>query len=190
MKFEKMIIECKSIKDRDNALNLLKSMGYKIFGDNMDLLFIHTGFTGSMQTYLGAYHHDGADFLSFEQFMQKYGSNTMIEKINQAKDKLKFNNKELSEALGYSRQYITKMLNIPQSDKIQDKVIKEIDALLARDKFKALCFGKKIETKIDIPEADSAISNAINEMSVLRFQKNCMEKDVAKLKNVLERIFN
>lgn len=131
MNFEQLLIECSNNKQVIDAENLLKSIGYKPYASHeVDTnLFIHVYSDGAYQRLSYGDLHDGEE-LSFKQFMQKYGSNAMIEKINQEKKQLNFNNKQLSEALGYSRQYITKMLNIPQSEKIQDKVSKEIDALL------------------------------------------------------------
>lgn len=117
----------------------------------------------------------------------------MIEKINQAKKQLNFNNKQLSEALGYSRQYITKMLNLPQSEKIQNKVENEIHALLSREKFNPLSIlSKPSEQRLDKLKnlsnvAINAVENPIiNEMSVLRFQNNCKDKDITALEKKLE----
>lgn len=94
----------------------------------------------------------------------------MIEKINQAKKQLNFNNKQLSEALGYSRQYITKMLNLPQSEKIQNKVENEIHALLSREKFNPLSIlSKPSEQRLD--KLKNLSNVAINAVEIRRLQE-------------------
>lgn len=129
MKFEEFYIELDA-EHESEIVKILESMGFsKKQNYDSNKKFISTYATGKIGT-VNYHNFCFQPLYTFEKFMEKYGSNTMIEKINQAKKQLNFNNKQLSEALGYSRQYITKMLNIPQSEKIQDKVCKEIDALL------------------------------------------------------------
>uniref|UniRef100_A0AB39C8W2 Transcriptional regulator n=1 Tax=Acinetobacter phage vB_AbaM-SPB TaxID=3236747 RepID=A0AB39C8W2_9CAUD len=81
----------------------------------------------------------GIPTYDFEYFMKNH-MNEMIKKIHQAKKELGLNNSELSLKMGKSRPYIAKMLNQPQSEKVQNKVIKEIDELL---EFEKLCKEKE-----------------------------------------------
>lgn len=62
----------------------------------------------------------------------------LTDKIKLAKDILGMNNAELSRELGKSRQYITKMLNNPQTERTQKIVIQEIDELLGQGKDKVI----------------------------------------------------
>ncbi len=68
--------------------------------------------------------------MSATQYEGNSSMNEMIKKIHQAKKELGLNNSELSLKMGKSRPYIAKMLNQPQSEKVQNKVIAELDKLL------------------------------------------------------------
>ena len=60
--------------------------------------------------------------------------NELHEKINQAKKDLGLNSSELSTALGYSKPYITKALIKLPGDKVQKRLIGEIDVLINNEK--------------------------------------------------------
>jgi transcriptional regulator with XRE-family HTH domain len=88
--------------------------------------------------------------------------NDMIKKIHQAKKELGLNNSELSLKMGKSRPYIAKMLNQLQSEKVQNKVIAELDKLLNQ------------------PEVnDSFVSNLADELE-------SKDKEIANLKKIIE----
>ena len=148
MKFEEMYIEANH-RQKAEVIRVLNKNGFKIkkyysFNEicaSWDR-FISTYKDGTYGTFGECIIED--QYYSYEDFMKKYDSCEMIELINKAKSELKMNDSELSLALGKSRQYIGKMLRLPQSKKVQDKVIKEINALLARDKFGQLPIGNHI----------------------------------------------
>lgn len=142
MKFEEMYI--KASKDqKPKVYAVLEKLG-----------FAKNGVVGSSDDYVTTYENGmycdfsstcvGYPVYSYDDFMKKYDSCEMIELINKAKSKHKMNDSELSLALGKSRQYIGKMLRLPQSKKVQDKVIKEIGEFM--DKVK----NQVIEKEIDI----------------------------------------
>lgn len=56
--------------------------------------------------------------------------NELHEKINQAKKELNLSNNGLAAKLGYSKPYITKVLNKLPGDKVQKRLIGEVDVLL------------------------------------------------------------
>ncbi|UMO77882.1 transcriptional regulator [Acinetobacter phage Cato] len=126
MKIENIAIMCKDLNQRDEAEKVLINHG--LTNDNY-----HTGnkniTVGEGQVFWFSDFSAGSK-ISFEEFMQRYSKNKMIKKIHQAKKELGLNNSELSLRMGKSRPYIAKMLNQPQSEKVQNKVIAEIDRLI------------------------------------------------------------
>lgn len=148
MKFEKLLINHDNARQVLESRKILDSMGYEIYRDNRDDcdLFIHTYGDGDYQVLNYDDHHNGAKLLNFNEFMEKYGQQEMIELINKAKIELKMNDSDLSLALGRSRQYIGKMLRLPQTDKVKARVIKEINDLMVREKFKPLSLSEKIDS--------------------------------------------
>ncbi|ADO14433.1 transcriptional regulator [Acinetobacter phage AB1] len=107
--------------------------------------------------------------------MKKYSENEMIKKIHQAKKELGLNNSELSLRMGKSRPYIAKMLNQPQSEKVQNKVIKEIDELL---EFEKLCKAKEY-AKVMSDKAEITIENNPKEVEIAILKKTIESKDLA-----------
>lgn len=100
--------------------------------------------------------------MSATQYEGNSSMNEMIKKIHQAKKELGLNNSELSLKMGKSRPYIAKMLNQPQSDKVQNKVIAELEKLLNQ------------------PEVDDTfVSNLADELE-------SKDKEISDLKNVIE----
>jgi len=152
MKFENMHVKCETTKQREQVESILLKNGFKFVGvvirGYKDVSvsagkesFTHTCKSGYQKQY------------NFKEFMTKYiKQNEMIELINNAKSELKMNDSDLSLALGKSRQYIGKMLRLPQSKKVQDLVTKEINALLARDKFKELSIGNHAYISVENAE--------------------------------------
>ncbi|AYP68967.1 hypothetical protein [Acinetobacter phage vB_AbaM_IME284] len=117
--------------------------------------------------------------MSATQYEGNSNMNDMIKKIHQAKKELGLNNSELSLKMGKSRPYIAKMLNQPQSEKVQNKVIKEIDELLEFDK---LCKAKeyaRCASELKIPVS-------INDLSVQKHQDSEKDKEIANLKKIIE----
>ena len=96
-----------------------------------------------------------AEKLDYSQFMYKYGKLKMKQSIEKAMTELKMGREELSCMLGFSRQYITKMLTRPQSEKTQNKVIGMIDDLV---KNKNMMSMSCLEIKgVSIDERDKVI---------------------------------
>lgn len=117
--------------------------------------------------------------MSATQYEGNSNMNEMIKKIHQAKKELGLNNSELSLRMGKSRPYIAKMLNQPQSEKVQNKIIKEIDELL---KFDQLCKAKeyaRCASELNIPVS-------INDLSVQKHQDSEKDKEISDLKKVIE----
>ena len=157
MKFEKLLISHDTPTQVLESRKILDSMGYKVYSDNRwaSDLYIHTYDDGDYQILSMGGWHQGSKKYSFNEFVSKYEKqNEMIETINKAKSELKMNDSELSLALGKSRQYIGKMMRLPQSKKVQDKVIKEINALLTRDKFGKLSIGNHTHMSIENVEVN------------------------------------
>lgn len=179
MKFEKMLIACVDMEQTLNCEKILKSFGYKPYSNdsscssNQDL-FIHVYDDGDYQSLCFGSNHDGAASYSYEQFIEKY-ENEMIKKIHQAKKELGLNNSELSLKMGKSRPYIAKMLNQPQSEKVQNKVIKEIDELLGFDR---LCKAKEY-AKVMSGKTEITIENNSKEVEISALKKIIESKDLA-----------
>lgn len=132
MKDLNIVVDCQNKEQALDVINTFKNMGYEqhqsIDGD----LIVRV-----MEGYVFDMSWNPKDYderMDYESFKYKFKSNEMIELINKAKSELKMNDSELSLALGKSRQYIGKMLRLPQSKKVQDKVIKEISEFMDKAK--------------------------------------------------------
>lgn len=175
MKFEEMYIKA-SANQKPKIYEVLEKNGFK-----------RNGFLGGgeyVTTYEDGSYSDlsiactGYPVYSFDEFMEKYGKqNKMIELISKAKSELKMNDSELSLALGKSRQYIGKMLRLPQSKKVQDKVIKEINEFM--DKAKNPNEENVVLGNLELIDC--------NELSALRFQNNQATKEISDLKKANEQ---
>lgn len=128
MKFESFYIECKNKDQRNELSKHLEDVGFKyIESEDFDLTI--GCYRNEFYQYLNHRAVYGSPTFDFEYFMKNH-MNEMIKKIHQAKKELDLNNSELSLKMGKSRPYIAKMLNQPQSEKVQNKVIAELDKLL------------------------------------------------------------
>lgn len=123
MKFENIYIEYTCDEQRDLIFKKLDDMGYK-FMNNVIL---------DVENCVGAY--DDGDYqtligkgIHFHEFMSKY-SNQFHDKIKKAMSDFGLGREELSRKLGYSDPYITKMLTLPQSEKVKKKVSEKIELL-------------------------------------------------------------
>lgn len=95
--------------------------------------------------------------------------NELHEKINQAKKDLGLNSSELSTTLGYSKPYITKALIKLPGDKVQKRLIGEIDVLINNEKKRVAevinCYFDKKHinrSSIDCRVKNSAKSKVLN----------------------------
>lgn len=160
MKFESFYIECKNKDQRNELSKHLEDIGFKyIESEDFDLTIGCYG-SGDYQ-YLNHNRKYGIPTYDFEYFMKNH-MNEMIKKIHQAKKELGLNNSELSLRMGKSRPYIAKMLNQPQSEKVQNKVIAELDKLLNH------------------PEVDDTfVSNLADELE-------SKDKEISDLKKIIE----
>ncbi|WRM43624.1 putative transcriptional regulator [Acinetobacter phage vB_ApiM_IME-Ap7] len=176
MKFEKLLIECSNKFEISRTENVLKSIGYTPYESDKDdrNLFIHVYDDGEYQILSFGGAHQGSEKYSYEQFIEKY-ENKMIKKIHQAKKELGLNNSELSLKMGKSRPYVAKMLNQPQSEKVQNKVIKEIDELLGFDR---LCKAKEY-AKVMSGKTEITIENNSKEVEISDLKKIIESKDLA-----------
>lgn len=123
--------------------------------------------------------------MSATQYEGNSSMNEMIKKIHQAKKELGLNNSELSLKIGKSRPYIAKMLNQPQSEKVQNKVVKEIDELLGFDR---LCKAKEY-AKVMSGNTNVTINNdpsILDQLSIERHQNSIKDKDITDLKKIIE----
>lgn len=165
MKFESFYIECKNKDQRNELSKHLEDIGFKyIESEDFDLTI--GCYRNEFYQYLNHRTVYGSPTFDFEYFMKNH-MNDMIKKIHQAKKELGLNNSELSLKMGKSRPYITKMLNQPQSEKVQNKVIAELDKLLS-------------EPEID----DTFVSNLADELEskdkeILDLKKTIESKDLA-----------
>lgn len=160
MKFESFYIECKNKDQRNELSKHLEDIGFKyIESEDFDLTI--GCYRNEFYKYLNHRTVYGSPTFDFEYFMKNH-MNDMIKKIHQAKKELGLNNSELSLKMGKSRPYIAKMLNQLQSEKVQNKVIAELDKLLNQ------------------PEVnDSFVSNLADELE-------SKDKEIANLKKIIE----
>lgn len=117
--------------------------------------------------------------------------NELHEKINQAKKNLGLNSSELSTALGYSKPYITKVLNKLPGDKVQNRLIGEISWLLGENRASPVGASvKSIDTDEIIKQKDLKISKRECELlwstKVIKNKNHQIEKLQSKISN--ERI--
>lgn len=160
MKFESFYIECKNKDQRNELSKHLEDIGFKyIESEDFDLTI--GCYRNEFYQYLNHRTVYGSPTFDFEYFMKNH-MNDMIKKIHQAKKELGLNNSELSLKMGKSRPYIAKMLNQPQSEKVQNKVIAELDKLLS-------------EPEID----DTFVSNLADELE-------SKDKEISDLKKIIE----
>lgn len=184
MKFENMHVKCETTKQREQVESILLKNGFKFVGvvirGYKDVSvsagkesFTHTCKSGYQKQY------------NFKEFMTKYiKQNEMIELINNAKSELKMNDSELSLALGKSRQYVGKMLRLPQSKKVQDRVIKEISEFM--DKVKnpvGECKDATIDN-IEIVNPSEGLAGAILNQTAMLSNK---DKEISDLKKANEQ---
>ena len=92
--------------------------------------------------------------------------NELHKKINQAKKELGLSNNGLATALGYSKPYITKVLNKLPGDKVQKRLIGEIEVLINNEKNRVAevigSFFGLVEVKPDLQPQNSAKSKVLN----------------------------
>lgn len=178
MKFEKLLIECSNKFEVSRVENILKSIGYKPYtSKRLDgELFIHVYDDGEYQILSFGSAHGGSEKYSYEQFIEKY-ENEMIKKIHQAKKELGLNNSELSLKMGKSRPYVAKMLNQPQSEKVQNKVIAELDKLIDRKNY-AQAIEEELKPLID------SVKNTSNTLWNETLEGK--DKEISDLKKIIE----
>lgn len=175
MKFESFYIECKNKDQRNELSKHLEDIGFKyIESEDFDLT-IGCYDSGTYQ-YLNHNQKYGIPTYDFEYFMKNH-MNEMIKKIHQAKKELGLNNSELSLKMGKSRPYIAKMLNQPQSEKVQNKVIAELDKLIDRKNY-AQAMEEELKPLIDsVKNTSNTLWNEILEGK---------DKEISDLKKVIE----
>lgn len=179
MKFEEMYIEANH-SQKAEVIRVLNKNGFKIkkYYSFNEICASRDGFISTYKD--GTYGTFGEciiedQYYSYENFMKKYDSCEMIELIKKAKSELKMNDSEPSLALGKSRQYIGKMLRLPQSKKVQDKVIKEINEFMDKSKNstdlkKSIVEDIKVNLSVDVApsEKDKQISDLKKENEQLK----------------------
>lgn len=188
MKFENMYIECENTVQLNHAIKIAEKKGYKEWGrierkeGNLYLSLYEDGdysVVSVCQTNPKSYNDFILENKEVAISVAETSENEMIKKIHQAKKELGLNNSELSLKMGKSRPYIAKMLNQPQSEKVQNKVIKEIGELLGFDR---LCKAKeyaRCASELKIPVS-------INDHSVQKHQDGEKDKEISDLKKVIE----
>lgn len=60
----------------------------------------------------------------------------LIEKVAEAREKLGISNAQLSEMIGYSKNYISESLRLGRSTETQENIIALIDSVIAGERFK------------------------------------------------------
>lgn len=197
MKFENLYINCESMEQRNIVIAIALKNGYNRFcsdGNEKNVIMDAEGRVFDLE-----YDCNNAyKTLTYSEFSEKFSEVKLLEKIHQAKKELGLNNTELSLRMGKSKPYIAKMLNQKQSEKIQNKVIKEIDELLSFDlrcKEKAYAeAASDLKNVIDIDEPKGAAlptsidsAGLLNELSVLRHQNGLKDIDLKETKQHLEQ---
>lgn len=179
MEFENKVIKCGSVDKAKNAIDELVKLGYK---DQSVQNWPHVicydfGVCSS-------YPIDNTTMLRFAiiEYEDFIGCNNLVIKINEAKEKLKLSNNQLSYALGKSKPYITKMLNYPQTEKVSKKVIAEIDALLEGNNVESFVKKLKAKNKL-IGELQHSVRMLNGEVEQLKYEHG---KKVTELKKQVE----
>lgn len=187
MKFEEMYIEANK-EQKPIVCKILEENGFRSRGDIIDISasddsFISTYSSGKYGTYPEALF---GTILTFEEFIQRYSKNEMIKKIHQAKKELGLNNSELSLKMGKSRPYIAKMLNQPQSEKVQKKVIKQLDGILDIENYLKTCAeqAKKMQEDAKIIVCNSDNFKELHEKDTI--DNDPRDKEIANLKKAIE----
>uniref|UniRef100_A0AAU8KXT5 Transcriptional regulator n=2 Tax=unclassified bacterial viruses TaxID=12333 RepID=A0AAU8KXT5_9VIRU len=164
MKFENLYIKCQNLKERDAVINKALGLGYTRFCEDLSDTNVVLTECGKVFDLNWWNADDNKAYIktTYSEFMESHKEVTLIEKIHQAKKELGLNNSELSLRMGKSRPYIAKMLNQPQSEKVQNKVIAELDKLL---------------NKSDVD--DTFVSNLADELE-------SKDKEISDLKKVIE----
>lgn len=158
-----IFIVCKNLEERNQAIDVALKLGCQRYRNDEGFLNLSIHGDGYvLDSIRNRPLIPDQELMTFSEFMQKYSENEMIKKIHQAKKELDLNNSELSLKMGKSRPYIAKMLNQPQSEKVQNKVIAELDKLLNQ------------------PEVDDTFaSNLANELE-------SKDKEITDLKKIIE----
>lgn len=189
MKIENIAIMCKDLNQRDEAEKLLRFHGLR---NDMCPTGDQNITVGVGQTFWFSDFSAGRK-ISFEEFMKRYSENDMIKKIHQAKKELGLNNSELSLRMGKSRPYIAKMLNQPQSEKVQNKVIKQLDNILDTENYlKSYAEqAKKMQEDAKIMSENTNITinndpDILNQLSIEKHQNSIKDKEIANLKKIIE----
>jgi len=184
MKFENFYVNCNTETQINIVANIAKSNGYKeIPREDLNESIIGFYENGNFQ-YLPNNCRYGKT-LNFDEFISKYGKqNEMVELINKAKSELKMNDSELSLAIGKSRQYIGKMLRLPQSKKVQDKVIKEINAFMDKVKNPVGECKDAIISNIEIVNPSEGLAGAMLNQAAMLSNK---DKEISDLKKANEQ---
>lgn len=126
--FAESMIKCENDEQFNDVCGVLNSKGFKKvnMSGHEEGLYVRLYFqVKTYQCFTHTFNH--LRVVSYEKFMGLY---KMLSKIKQAKEALKLNDSELSVKLGYSRQYIGKAIRNMPSQKVQDKIIQDIDKLL------------------------------------------------------------
>ncbi|UJQ43511.1 putative transcriptional regulator [Acinetobacter phage vB_AbM_WUPSU] len=132
MKFENLYITCQNLEERSIVMQTAIKMGYsKSFDDGGDFSVVLNELGQFFDlNWHGADKNSAYKKLTYAEFLENYNEAKFVVKIHQAKKELGLSNSGLSLKMGKSRPYIAKMLNQPQSEKVQNKVIAELDKLL------------------------------------------------------------
>ncbi len=164
MKFENLYITCQNLEERSIVMQTAIKMGYsKSFDDGGDFSVVLNELGQFFDlNWHGADKNSAYKKLTYAEFLENYNEAKFVVKIHQAKKELDLNNSELSLKMGKSRPYIAKMLNQPQSEKVQNKVIAELDKLLS-------------EPEVD----DTFVSNLSDELE-------SKDKEISNLKKIIE----
>lgn len=184
MKFEKLVIECGNFQERDSVFKVLDDIGYSDFGGCKDeqYLFVHTYVDGDYVVSHSENNHDGADFMTAAQFLSKY-SNQFRKKIIQAMSDFGLGREELSRKLGYSDPYITKMLTLPQSEKVKKKVVEKIDNLYQSKK----SIGTLVVDLEQSPEFKKVIAETKAEIKKVAEENEQLKKELDHKNQVLDK---
>lgn len=188
MEFENLYISCESMDQRSTVINTALANGYERFCDDHNEVGVFTTECGKVfdLNWSDSFNRDEYKNTTYGDFMSKYGKQQIESdlqiKINEAKEKLKLSNNQLSYALGKSKPYITKMLNYPQTEKVSKKVIAEIDSLLEGNNVES--FVKKIKAKNKlIVELQHSVRMLNGEVEQIKYEHG---KKVTELKKQVE----
>ena len=131
MVFEEIAIRCETLKQRNEVIIVLESIGYKNSDTriNNNELVIGCYKDG---TYMTVRYSCILNKLTYKQFMEKYEMSDLKKKIEEAKKVTGLSASALSEKLGFQHKYLTNAVREASTQR-QKEIIAKLDGLIFKE---------------------------------------------------------